>query len=572
MENTKTQTPWWKEAVVYQIYPRSFQDSNGDGIGDLRGIISRLNYVRSLGVDVIWLNPIYASPNDDMGYDISDYRAIMTEFGTMDDFDELLREVHARDMKLVLDLVVNHTSDEHSWFREARKSRNNPYYNYYHWWPVEKGRPPYRPSYFEESAWQYNSHTRSWYLHYFSHKQPDLNWENPAVRQEIYAMMRFWFDKGIDGFRMDSIPLISKDPAFPPIDRKKYPDYFSSYAHGPHLHDYLHEMNREVLSKYNIMTVGEGSAVAYKDVAEFVEPERHELNMLYGFGPSEVRNYTTPDSPDSGISYSLIALKKMFAGWDKAVGDGWPSVYLGNHDQPRMISRFGNDSPQFREVSAKMLATFLLTLRGTPYWFAGDEIGMINPGYNHIEDYKDIATLNQYREIKKRNGDTKAFLENQKQTSRDNARTPMQWDSSLNAGFTCGTPWLKPGNNSVSIHVEREEKNPDSVLNYFRKMVAFRKANPELTEGTYTLMEAIHPQIFAYLRESGKKKFFVALNFSPEPAHFHPKISVKGAEVLMANYADRSTVDENIALRPYEALVLSLNAEASREAGSLLNR
>ena len=338
---------WWKEAVVYQIYPRSFKDSNGDGIGDLCGIISCLDYIKSLGVDVIWLNPIYASPNDDNGYDISDYRAIMKEFGTMEDFDLLLREVHARNLKLILDLVVNHTSDEHPWFQEARKSRKNPYYTYYHWWPVEQETPPLRPSYFEESAWTYDPHTRAWYLHYFSRKQPDLNWENREVREAVYDMMRFWFDKGIDGFRMDSIPLIAKDPAFPPIDRKKYPDLFSSYAHGPHLHEYLHEMNREVLSKYDIMTVGEGSAVTYKEVEKFVGPERQELDMLYGFGPSEVRNYTTADCPDSGIGYSLIALKKMFSGWDKAVGKGWPAIDLGNHDQPRMLSRFGDDRPQF---------------------------------------------------------------------------------------------------------------------------------------------------------------------------------------------------------------------------------
>lgn len=552
---------WWQEAIIYQIYPRSFQDSNGDGIGDLRGIISRLNYVRSLGVDVIWLNPIYASPNDDMGYDISDYRAIMKEFGTMDDFDGLLREVHARDMKLVLDLVVNHTSDEHPWFQEARKSRINPFYEYYHWWPVEKEHPQYRPSYFEKSAWQYNPHTRSWYLHYFSRKQPDLNWENPRVRQEIYSMMRFWFDKGIDGFRMDSIPLIAKDPNFPPVDRKKYPDIFSSYAHGPHLHDYLHEMNREVLSKYDIMTVGEGSAVTYKDVAKFVEPERQELNMLYGFGPSEVRNYTGPDTPDSGLEYSLIALKKMFSGWDKAVGDGWPSVYLGNHDQPRMISRFGNDSPEFRELSAKMLTTFLLTLRGTPYWFAGDEIGMVNPRYDSIEDYRDIATLNQFYEIKKRKGKTDAFLETQKETSRDNARSPMQWDNSLNAGFTSGTPWLKPARNHVEVNVASEEKNPDSVLNYFRKMVAFRKANPTFVSGSYTLVEAVHPQIFAYIREDEQRKLLVMLNFSSRIAHIRPEAKTEGAKVLLYNYNDHPVIGPTIQLRPYEALILEITAE-----------
>lgn len=552
----KEQKYWWKEAVVYQIYPRSFQDSNADGIGDLQGIISRLNYVCSLGVDVIWLNPIFASPNDDMGYDISDYRAIMKEFGTMADFDELLQEVHARGLKLVLDLVVNHTSDEHPWFKEARKSRNNPYYSYYHWWPVEKEHPPYRPSYFEKSAWQYNPRTRSWYLHYFSRKQPDLNWENPQVRQEIYDMMRFWFDKGIDGFRMDSIPLIAKDPNFPPIDREKYPDIFSAYSHVPHLHDFLHEMNREVLSKYNIMTVGEGSALTYKDIARFVEPQREELDMLYGFGPSEVRTYTRPDSPDSGIPYSLIALKKMFTDWDKAVGDGWPSVYLGNHDQPRMISRFGDDSPEFRAISAKMLATFLLTLRGTPYWFAGDEIGMVNPKFGKIEEYRDIATINQYQEIKKRKGNLETFLENQKQVSRDNARTPMQWDRSLHAGFTVGTPWLKTNPDFVQVNVFDEEKNPDSVLNYFRKMIAFRKEHPEFIYGSYTLKEAKHPQVFAYLREGSQQKFMVALNFSSRQVQFILPIHLKNAKVVMDNYGDYPTLEQTIFLRPFEALIV----------------
>lgn len=551
----KNKKNWWKEAIVYQIYPRSFQDSNEDGIGDLRGIIRRLDYIRSLGVDVIWLNPIYASPNDDMGYDISDYRAIMKEFGTMEDFDDMLEEVHRRGLKLVLDLVVNHTSDEHPWFQEARKSRKNPFYRYYHWWPVEKEHPPYRPSYFEDTAWQYNAHTRSWYLHYFSHKQPDLNWENPEVRQAIYDMMCYWFDKGIDGFRMDSIPLIAKDPEFPPIDRRKFPDIFSSYAQGPHLHDYLQEMNREVLSKYDVMTVGEGSAVTYRDVEKFVSPERRELNMLYGFGPSEVRNYTGPDTPDSGIPYSLVALKKMFAGWDKAVGDGWPSVYLGNHDQPRMISRFGNDAPEYREVSAKLLATFLLTLRGTPYWFAGDEIGMVNPKFGSIDDYRDIATLNQYRALKKRNGDLENFMEIQKQTSRDNSRTPMQWDSSLHAGFSAVTPWIKENPDYVGVNVSDEEKNPDSVLNYFRKMVAFRKANPEMVYGKYVPLDPHNPQVYAYLRRGDKRSFLVVLNFSPKEVSWHSKTELEGARVVFGNYSS-PTLGQAISLRPFEAVII----------------
>lgn len=555
---TTIQKHWWQEAIIYQIYPRSFQDSNGDGIGDLKGITSRLDYIRSLGVDVIWLNPIFASPNDDMGYDISDYRAIMKEFGTMDDFDELLREVHIRGMKLILDLVVNHTSDEHYWFQEARKSRSNPYYSYYHWWPVEKEHPQFRPSYFEESAWQYNAHTRSWYLHYFSRKQPDLNWENPRVRQEIYDMMYFWFEKGIDGFRMDSIPLIAKDPSFPPIDRKKYPDLFSSYAHGPHLHDYLHEMNREVLSRYDIMTVGEGSAVTYKEVALFVEPDRQELNMLYGFGPSEVRNYTQPDDPESGIGFSLVALKKMFADWDRAVGDGWPAVYLGNHDQPRMISRFGNDGPAFREISAKMLATFLLTLRGTPYWFAGDEIGMVNPGYGKIEDYRDVATLNQYRQVIKGKGNLQAFLEQQKQLSRDNGRSPMQWDRSLFAGFSQVTPWLGCASDYTEWNVEKEENKPDSVLNYFRQVVAIRKNNRVLTDGDFILIDEQHPQVFAYLRKNDESRLLILHNFSSKSADFRINSEWQGAEWLIGNYSGNRQISRDIHLRPYESLIYKL--------------
>lgn len=550
---------WWQEAVIYQVYPRSFQDSNDDGIGDLKGITSRLDYISSLGVDVIWLNPVFASPNDDMGYDVCDYRAIMQEFGTMDDFDELLLEVHSRGMKLILDLVVNHTSDEHFWFQEARKSRKNPYYSYYHWWPVEKEHPQYRPSYFEESAWQYNARTRSWYLHYFSRKQPDLNWENPRVRQEIYDMMRFWFDKGIDGFRMDSIPLIAKDTSFPPIDRKKYPDLFSAYAHGPHLHDYLHEMNRKVLSKYDIMTVGEGSAVAAGEVALFVDPERQELNMLYGFGPSEVRNYTQPDGPDSGIAYSLVALKKMFADWDRAVGEGWPAVYLGNHDQPRMISRFGNDDPAYREVSAKMLATFLLTLRGTPHWFAGDEIGMVNPKYEKIEDYRDVATLNQYQQISKRKGNVQEFLEQQKQTSRDNARSPMQWDRSRYGGFSKVTPWLGCAPDYAQWNVTAQESNPDSVLNYFRRVIALRKTNPVLVYGDFILIDEKHPQVFAYLRKSDHHSLFVLHNFSSQVVDFKIDCEWKKAKCLLGNYPDNRPISREIELRPYESMVYELS-------------
>ncbi len=553
---------WWKKAVVYQIYPRSFQDSNGDGVGDLRGIISRLDYVKSLGIDIIWLNPIFVSPNDDNGYDISNYCDIMPEFGTMEDFNLLLKEVHGRGLKLILDLVVNHTSDEHLWFMQARQSRTNPFYNYYYWWPAEEGKPPFRRSYFDEdgSAWKYNEPTDSYYLHYFSVKQPDLNWGNPEVRREVYKIMRFWFDKGIDGFRMDSIPLIGKDPAFPEIDPDEYPNIYEYYAKNPSLHDYLKEMNDEVLSKYNITTVGEGSAVRASDVSKFVELARRELNMLYHFGPSEVRNFSKPDSPDTGIDYSLIELKQMFTEWDRAVADGWPTVYLGNHDQPRMVSRFADDSPPYHDVSAKMLATFLLTMRGTPYWYAGDEIGMNNIKFNRIEDYNDIATRNEYKRIKKQKGDLKAFLREQKQVSRDNARTPFQWDDSSNAGFTDGQPWLKINDNYEKINVAAEEKDPNSILNYFKKMMVLRKTRKALIWGNYSLLDPENKQVYVYAREIDDEKFLIVLNFSPRKTQTRCGTDVRRAELILCNYADEPNQNsaESITLRPFEALVYRL--------------
>lgn len=349
------QKAWWKETIVYQIYPRSFKDSNDDGIGDLNGITEKLDYLHGQGIETLWLNPIFASPNADNGYDISDYRQIMPDFGTMEDFDRLLKETHARGMRLLLDLVLNHTSDQHPWFREARTSRENPYYDYYLWWPEEQGHPPYRKSHFDEKgdAWCYNAPTRSYYLHYFARQQPDLNWQSPKVRAEIYDILRFWLDKGVDGFRLDSIPYIAKDTSFPEIDLRKYPDVFPYYSLGPHLHDYLHEMNREVFSRYDCTTVGEGSKTAPEEGWKFIAPERQELDMLYHFGAADIRNETEADDPATGIPYSLLALKRMYAEWDAAVGDGWPTIYLGNHDQPRMVSRFGSDAPEWRDLSAK---------------------------------------------------------------------------------------------------------------------------------------------------------------------------------------------------------------------------
>lgn len=550
---------WWKEAVVYQIYPRSFQDSNGDGVGDIEGIIQRLDYVKSLGVDVIWLNPIFESPNDDMGYDISDYRRIMPEFGTMDDFDRLLAAVHARGMKLVLDLVVNHTSDEHPWFVEARKSRQNKYYDYYHWWPAEKGEPPYRASYFDVDgyAWKYNEPTDSYYLHYFSCKQPDLNWDNAQVRKEVNDIIKFWFDKGIDGFRMDSIPFIGKDPAHPEVDLKKYPNIFDYYAASPAMHEYLNEMNREVLSRYDVLTVGEGSAVKVEDAWKFVDPSRHELQMLYHFGPSDVRNWSKPDSPDSGLDYSLVELKKMFDDWDKKLHGGWPVVYLGNHDQPRMVSRFGNDGPDYRVLSAKMLATFLMTMRGTVYWYAGDEIGMANIRFDNIDEYRDIATINEYKHLLKEGGDVETFLENEKETSRDNSRTPFQWDDGRNGGFSTETPWIGMAADFLDVNVELQERFPDSVLNYFRNMVSLRKTNPALVYGDFTLVNPDDERVFAYTRTLGDEQWLIILNFTKKKTRFSPGTDIAQARLIARNYEDKplKIKGDEIELHPYEALV-----------------
>lgn len=561
----KQKENWWKGAVIYQIYPRSFKDSNGDGIGDLQGIISELDYIESLNIDAIWLNPIYSSPNDDNGYDISDYRNIMTEFGTMEDFDRLLEEVHKRGIRLILDLVVNHTSDEHPWFIEARSSRDNPFYEFYHWWPVEKGTPPIRKSYFDEegSAWKYNEATRSYYLHYFSRKQPDLNWENPQVRKEVYEMMKYWFDKGIDGFRMDSIPLISKDTDFPEIDLERYPKVFPYYAHGPHLHDYLHEMNRKVVSQYDVMTVGEGSEVQYKEASLFVAPQREELDMLYGFGPSQVRNETIPDSPDSGIEYSLIALKKMFSEWDKGVGDGWPAIYLGNHDQSRILSRFGQDSGPYRELSSKMLSTFLLTMRGTVYWYAGDEIGMGNIKFKDIVQYKDVDTITNYKRILKEGGDTEEYLEKQKLIARDNARTPFQWNSSQNAGFTTGIPWIEVNPDYKKVNVAEEEVSPDSVLNYFKDAIKCRKENKELIYGDYFLIDEDNICIYAYLRQWHGEKILVTLNFSSHDAFMEKIDGIELTNIILHNYKNRNQqdilLDNKLHLFPYEAIVWKLS-------------
>jgi oligo-1,6-glucosidase len=541
---------WWKEAVVYQIYPRSFKDDNGDGIGDLKGIISKLDYIKSLGVNVVWLNPIYSSPNDDNGYDISDYRNIMKDFGTMADFDTLLSEMHRRNIRLVMDLVVNHTSDEHPWFQQSRSSRTNPYRNYYHWWNAERGKPTPRWSFFDvnSDAWKYDSLTKAYYLHYFSRKQPDLNWENPTVRREVDDIMKFWLDKGIDGFRMDAFQFVAKDttwPVFPPGYEKDINRY---YGMGPHLHDYLQEMNREVISKYDIMTVAEGAGSTLEDAHALVDPDRHELSMAYSFEGINLGH----GSPD----YSLLDFKKVYSKWDSAFAEkGWLSIFLANHDQPRMVSHWGNDSPAFRAVSSKMLTTFIMTMRGTPYYYNGDEIGMRNIRFDKIEDYRDIATINKYKEVQHKGGDLKAFLQEQQQTSRDNSRTPFQWDSTTNAGFTTGTPWIEVNPDYTSVNASAQENDPQSILNYFRHAVQLRKDNLVLVYGQYTLLDKDNPDVYAYTREGYGKTMLILLNFRAHPATVGPDVDLSHASLQLNNYPDAPSSDT---LRPYEARVYEI--------------
>ncbi|MCA8833412.1 glycoside hydrolase family 13 protein [Hymenobacter pini] len=544
---------WWKETVVYQLYPRSFQDSNGDGVGDLKGIISRLDYLKSTGVGTVWLNPIYASPNDDNGYDISDYRRIMPEFGTMQDFDALLAGMHQRGLKLVMDLVVNHSSDEHAWFKSASASRSSPYRDYYYWWPAEKGTPPARYSTFDvkKNAWQYSAPTNSYYLHIFSRKQPDLNWNNPKLRQEVYAIMKFWLDKGIDGFRMDAFQFVAKDPSFPPMPGLTEQNYANAYNHGPHLHDYLQEMHREVLSHYNVMSVAEGAGRNPQEAHLFVDPNRKELDMTYHFEGVGVGS--------NSETYQLTELKRVFTKWDSAFAKtGWQALDLGNHDQPRMTSKFGDDRPAFRAASAKLLNTFLLTMRGTPYCYNGDELGMTNIKFDKISDYRDLAALNGYALVKSQGGNLPAYLKNLQRFSRDNSRTPFQWDSTANAGFTTGTPWLKVNPNYRTVNQAAQERDPNSVLNYFRRAVALRQQHKVLVYGAYQLLDAPNPHVYAYTRTQGSEKVLVVLNFSSENRTWPlpAGLALNGAPWLN-NYPSFNPA-ATLALQPWQALVLPL--------------
>lgn len=562
MKLASIQREWWKEGVVYQIYPRSFQDSNGDGVGDLRGIINRLDYIKDLGVDIIWLNPIYSSPNDDNGYDISDYRNIMAEFGDMADFEELLAGMHERGLKVVMDLVVNHCSDEHVWFQEAKQSRDNPYYDYFHWWPAEKGTPPRRWSYFdpEANAWRYNEATDSYYLHYFAIKQPDLNWENPTLRAEIYDMMHFWFKKGIDGFRMDVITFISKHDGYPEFEEKyQGQKMIDAYAQGPRLHEYLHEMNREVLQHYDIMTVAEGPGTHTDNVLNLVDADRQELNMNYHFDHQGIgvgdRFIVNDDFQN------LVKFKQVMSDWDTALANkGWNTIYFGNHDFPRMVTRWASDAPEHRRIASKMLSTYLLTMRGTPYYYMGDELGMSNIKFDNIEDYKDIMTINWYNLTKEEGGDLEQFIESHKLCARDNARTPIHWDDSAHGGFTSGTPWIQVNPNYVEVNAAAQEQDPDSELNYFRTLNQVRKNNLTLVYGAYALLLPEHTQVYAYTRTLDEDKILVLLNFSSDTVTLNiadlGDINMQHAQVLLNNLTDLNIDDGQVTLAPYQAVLM----------------
>ena len=550
---------WWKNAVVYQIYPRSFKDSNGDGIGDLQGIYEKLDYLAELGINVIWMSPVYKSPNDDNGYDISDYQDIMDDFGTMADFDRVLAKAHSLNIKIMMDLVVNHTSDEHKWFIESKKSKDNPYHDYYMWAdPDKNGNPPNRwESCFSGSAWEYVESVGQFYLHSFSKKQPDLNWDNPVVRDEVFKMMTWWCDKGIDGFRMDVISMISKYPGLPdgPENGNGYTGNTS--CDGPNIHKYLREMNEKVLSKYRLITVGECPGVNAEQAKKYANIDGSELDMIFQF--EHVSGSALKPSHHGkwdGEAMTMPELRANFTKWQKDLeGCAWNSLFLSNHDQPRCVSRFGNDSEQYRELSAKMLATMTHFQKGTPYVYQGEELGMTNAYMENIADYRDIESLNAYKELTtKENIPAKTVMGYIKAVGRDNARTPMQWDASENGGFTSGTPWLQVNKNYKTINAAAQVNDPDYVFAYYKKLIELRHTNEVMVNGVYDVLIPDHPQIYAYTRTLGDKQLLVLCNDSDTnaaiPAELQEKIHA-AKNILIQNYKD---TDEST-LRPYEAVV-----------------
>jgi oligo-1,6-glucosidase len=558
---------WWKEAVVYQIYPRSFKDSNGDGIGDLNGITSQLDYLKRLGVDVLWLSPHYDSPNADNGYDIRDYRKVMSEFGTMADFDDLLKAIKQRNMKMIVDLVVNHTSDEHVWFAESRKSKTGPYSDYYIWRPDKDGREPNNwVSFFSGSAWKKDAVRGEYYLHLFAEKQPDLNWDNPKVRHEVYDLMKFWLDKGIDGFRMDVIPFISKEQSFTDYSKEyeTHPEHI--YAAGPKLHDYLQEMNREVSSKYDVMTVGEALGVTLEQTPLLVDERRHELNMIFHFDVVRINRQGWKWKP-----WTLPDLKAIYARFDRELdAHCWQTVFLSNHDNPRPVSSFGDDSSLYRVPSAKVLATMLLTLKGTPFIYQGDELGMTNYPFTKIGEFDDIEVKNAWKEQVLTNQlDGEEYIFHLRKTSRDHSRTPMQWDDSSNGGFTTAAkPWFAVHPNYKEINARQELADPNSIYNYFKQMLELRKKVPAFVYGDYQDLDPENPFIFAYIRTLAADKFLVVLNFSTNTFAYSLPSGLKAGRLMLSNLTGREEQASTIHLQPWEARIYRLEPPSDPPAAT----
>lgn len=550
---------WWKESVVYQIYPRSFCDSNGDGIGDLNGITGKLDYLKELGIDVIWLSPVYKSPNDDNGYDISDYQAIMDEFGTMEDFDRMLATAHEKGIKIMMDLVVNHTSDEHKWFIESRKSTDNPYRDYYIWRPAkEDGSLPNNwGSCFSGPAWEYDKTTDMYFLHLFSKKQPDLNWDNPAVRQDVFDMMNWWLKKGVDGFRMDVISLISKEPGLP--DKEPGINGYATFnvsANGPHVHEYLQEMRQKALNNADTITVGECSGVTLEEAKKYARSDEKELNMVFQFEHMDV------DSDEKAGKWTtrkmdLRDLKKILTRWQKGLQDiAWNSLYWENHDQPRSVSRFGNDSDEYREISAKMLATCIHMMQGTPYVYQGEELGMTNCPFNTLDNFRDLESINAFHELTEQGKMTEEdMMAAISYKGRDNARTPMQWDDSAYAGFSTANPWIMVNPNYTKINAKDQVNREDSVFKYYQKLIKLRHESELIVYGTYDLILDDDKDIYAYIRTLGDEKLIVYCNFSENTHEVEIPEEFVNGKVLISNYSD-AKVNHKITLRPYEAIVI----------------
>lgn len=557
--------PWWKRCVVYQIYPKSFKDTNGDGLGDLQGIIEQLDYLKALGVDALWLTPIYASPQRDNGYDISDYHRIDPVYGTMADFDLLVAEAHRRGLKLIMDIVVNHTSTAHDWFQQSRQSRTNPYRPFYIWRDGLNGQPPNNwASKFGGSAWEYDERTGQYYLHLFDVTQADLNWENEEVRQSIYRMMRFWLDKGVDGFRLDVINLISKDQRFPNDERSgPLADGRKYYTDGPRIHEFLHEMNREVFAGKDLLTVGEMSSTTIANCIAYTNPERQELNMTFSFHHLKV-DY--PNGEKWAVAdFDFLALKRILSEWQVEMhrGNGWNALFWCNHDQPRPVSRFGSDVT-YRKESAKMLATVIHLMQGTPFVYQGEEIGMTNPRFNQIAQYRDVESLNLYQSMTGRGVPEESVLEILQHKSRDNGRTPMQWDASDQAGFTTGSPWIDLAPNYRETNVKEALADPDSVLHHYRRLFQLRKELDIITYGDYELILEEHPEIWAYTRGCQNERLLVINSFVGRPTLFELPSKLAHAqdrsELLLSNYPDSPERMGSMELRPYESILYRFTA------------